>query len=88
MGGEEKKKSGRKASGGIAKSAAQRKREQRIRQAQAVDKDEEFLTEAECLALLSSRFRNGPIGLGALRQLAKIHNFLSDDGRLKFGHEL
>lgn len=88
MSSEEKKKNGRKAASGIAKTAAERKREQRIRQAQAIDKEEEFLTEAECLAILSSRFRSGPIGLGALRRLAKIHNFLHADGSFKFGYEL
>ena len=74
----EKTKRGRKPikrSG--AMTPAQRKREQRIRQAEAASyRDSHELTAAECLAILcGSRWRGGPIDRGAWLQLGKLRGY-------------
>ena len=56
---------------------AKRKREQRIRQAEAVqDRDSHEWTDAECLAILTAaRWRGGAIDKGAWEQLGKLRGF-------------
>ncbi len=61
----------------VAMTQAQRKREHRIRQAEAAyNRDSHELTDAECLAILAgSRWRGGPIDKGAWEQLGKLRGF-------------
>lgn len=75
------KKRGRKPSGTDAMSAAKRKREQRIRQAEAIqNRDNHEWTDAECLSILTgARWRGGAIDKGAWEQLGKLRGFLSDN---------
>jgi hypothetical protein len=72
------KKRGRPASGAKPMSAAKRKQEQRIRQAEAVqNRDSHEWTDAECLAILAgSRWRGGAIDKAAWQQLGKLRGFM------------
>lgn len=72
------KKRGRPPIGAKSMSAAKRKQEQRIRQAEAVQtRDSHEWTDAECLAILAgSRWRGGAIDKAAWQQLGKLRSFM------------
>lgn len=62
-----------------AMTAAQRKREQRTRQAEAIqERDSHEWTEAECLAVLSgTQWRGGAIDKAAWEQLGRLRCFVT-----------
>ena len=67
----------RPAVGREAMSPAKRKREQRIRQAEAIqEKDSDNWSESECLSVLSGRqWRSGTIDKAAWLRLGKLREF-------------
>lgn len=73
-------KRGRPAKNSVsgAMNATQRKREQRIRQAEAIqERDSSEWTEAECLSVLNGkRWREGAIDKAAWQQLGKLRGFM------------
>lgn len=72
------KKPGRPSTG-RARTAAQRKREQRANDMAAIfETDDETWTEAQCLAVLTgARFpKNSPLQKGAWIQLGKLRSFM------------
>lgn len=62
-----------------AMTAAERKREQRARQAAAIhERDSHEWVESECLAVLTgSRWRGGAIDKAAWEQLGRLRNFVT-----------
>lgn len=62
-----------------AMTAAERKRDQRARQAAAIyERDNHEWTESECLAVLTgSRWRGGAIDKAAWEQLGRLRNFVT-----------
>ena len=62
-----------------AMTAAERKREQRIRQAEAIqERDSYQWTEAECLAVLAgTQWRGGGIDQAAWYQLGRLRGFVT-----------
>jgi hypothetical protein len=78
--GEAPKKRGRKPKNPALGSmdAAKRKREQRARQAEAIqERDSHEWTEAECLSvLMGKQWRDSPIDLAAWQQLGKLRGFV------------
>lgn len=62
-----------------AMTAAERKREQRTRQAEAIqERDSHEWTEAECLAVLTgTQWRGGAIDRGAWYQLGRLRGFVT-----------
>lgn len=62
-----------------AMTAAERKREQRARQAEAIqERDSHEWTEAECLAVLTgNQWRGGAIDKAAWEQLGRLRNFVT-----------
>lgn len=74
---EQPKKRGRKPVGAVARTVAQRKRDQRERLAEAVDRDSHEWNEAVCLSILNGkRWRRGAIDKAAWQQLGKLRGFV------------
>jgi len=75
---EQKPKRGRKPVGPVARTPAQRKRDQRERLAEAVHiSDSHEWTEAVCLSILNGkRWRGGAIDKAAWQQLGKLRSFM------------
>lgn len=72
------KKRGRPPIGKVAMTPAQRKTEQRIRQAENLMSDSHELTDAECLAILTGkRWRGGAIDKGAWQRLGHLRGFVT-----------
>ena len=72
------KKKGRPVIGHEPMSAAKRKREQRTRQATAIqEKESTEWTDAECRAVLNGiRWRGGVLDKAAWKQLGKLRGFM------------
>jgi len=70
---------GEKRPGLGAMTAAERKREQRTRQAEAIhERDSHEWNEAECLAVLAgARWRGGAIDRAAWAQLGRLRGFVT-----------
>jgi hypothetical protein len=72
------KKRGRPPVRDVAMTPAQRKQQQRVRQAQNVMSDNHEMTDAECLAILvGKRWRGGAIDKGAWQRLGQLRGFVT-----------